>query len=352
MSNNHFQSSLSKKDDVNLTQLVRTKLIRGYAFSGAIHNGSFFHTSLEVFSDGLIYCWEMVDLPMFNGKLASGWVVTSVPDGEPLHIHGIGVICFSDAKWTHTPDSLTGFIESLISDLNPRAENLHDCHGRDTEEVNGMRYAAVSHGNPRPWKPDGPISPLLSGEYGKEITHFRVANGELHLVRASLFQDDTVRISGLPDGESVTSFGEFREQLRDSTIFRLPEKGDRVVIDQLGALTVKDWQWRVSPTELEAEIHDEHQQALGRPGAIRKCMKAHQAYLTNQTTATLDELRRAYEAVPEHLRMYCGDMDTKDIPIRMILYGEEAIKQWSHYQVAEAEGMTLPTIEVPPPPDS
>ncbi len=343
---------LPKRDDVNLTQLVRTKLIRGYAFSGVIHNGSYFHTSLEVFSDGLIYCWEMVDLAMFSAKLDSGWVVTSVPDGEPLHIHGIGNLCFADAEWTHTPDSLMGFIKSLIHDLNPRGENLHDCHGRHTEEVNGVRYAAVSHGNPRPWKPDGPINPFLSGDYGREVTHFRLANGALHLVRASLFPDETVRISGLPSGESVVSFDEFRGQLRDSTIFRLPDKGDRVVIDQLGVVTVKDWQWRVSPNELEAEIHDEHQQALGKPGVIRTCMDAHQAYLADQTIATLDELQRAYDAVPEHLRMYCGDMDTKDIPIRMILYGEEQIEHWSHYQVAKARGMTLPTIEVPPPPDS
>jgi hypothetical protein len=58
-------------------------------------------------------------------------------------------------------------------------------------------------------------------------------------------------------------------------------------------------------------------------------------------------LRRSYEAVPEHLRMYCGDMDTKDIPIRMILYGKDEIKNWSHYAVSKAEGMELPTIEIP-----
>ena len=33
--------------------------------------------------------------------------------------------------------------------------------------------------------------------------------------------------------------------------------------------------------------------------------------------------------------MYCGDMDTKDIPIRMILCGMDEIKNWSHYQAAE-----------------
>jgi hypothetical protein len=38
-----------------------------------------------------------------------------------------------------------------------------------------------------------------------------------------------------------------------------------------------------------------------------------------------EALRKAYEAVPEHLRMYCGDMDSKDEPIRRILgqFGDE-----------------------------
>jgi hypothetical protein len=74
------------------------------------------------------------------------------------------------------------------------------------------------------------------------------------------------------------------------------------------------------------------------------CLAGH---LKNQTKDTLSVLRRSYEAVPEHLRMYCGDMDTKDIPIRMILYGKDEIKNWSHYAVSKAEGMELPTIEIP-----
>ena len=335
---------------MNLTQIVRTKLIRGYAFSGIIHNGSFFHTNLEVFSDGLIYCWEMVDLPMFRSKLGSGWVVTSVPDSEALHIHGIGNLRFSDAKWKHTPDSLMQFIESVLKDLNPRLENLHDCHGRKTEVVNGVRYAVQGHGDPQPWKPDGPINPFLSGSYGRRVTHFRAVEDVLYLVAICLFEDETVRISGLPGGESLMSFEEFQKQLKDSELFRLPEDGDKVIIDQLAAFTARGWEWRVEPNELEAEIHDEHEQAIGRPGAIRTCRDAYQSYMQEQTDATFDGLRQAYEAVPVHLRMYCGDMDTKDIPIRIILYGQDQIKHWSHYQVAMTQGMELPTINIPSPP--
>jgi hypothetical protein len=60
----------------------------------------------------------------------------------------------------------------------------------------------------------------------------------------------------------------------------------------------------------------------GGPGAIRSCIEAHEAYESDPSPERRETLRRAYEAVPEHLRLYCGDMDSKDWPIRRILYGE------------------------------
>lgn len=63
-------------------------------------------------------------------------------------------------------------------------------------------------------------------------------------------------------------------------------------------------------------------------------------------------MRAAYEAVPEHHRMYVGDMDTQDIPVRMILYGEDEIEGWSHRAAARSLGnVELPTIHVPKPTD-
>lgn len=42
-------------------------------------------------------------------------------------------------------------------------------------------------------------------------------------------------------------------------------------------------------------------------------------------------------------------MDTKDIAVRMIIYGEQEIEGWSHYQAAKARGEQLPTIKIPTP---
>jgi hypothetical protein len=106
----------------------------------------------------------------------------------------------------------------------------------------------------------------------------------------------------------------------------------------------------VDPGQLAAEFHDLHERVHGRPGAIQECMLAFRDYLGGPTTEKWSRLRQKYEAVPVHLRSYCGDMDETDIPIRMVLYGKSEIENWSHYQLAKQLGQPLPTIKIPEPP--
>src|SRR2546425_394844 len=96
----------------------------GQEFPGIIHNGSYFLTELQVFADGLINCWEMVDLPMFKEKLRRGWVVTSIPDGSELSIHGIGSVAVTSVAWVHTPKSLVKFVQDIVKTLNPSRREL------------------------------------------------------------------------------------------------------------------------------------------------------------------------------------------------------------------------------------
>ena len=335
---------------MRLASICRTKEIRGYEVPRIIHNGSYFLTELQVFADGLINCWQMVDLPMFKEKLHRGWVVTSIPDREALSIHGVGSVTVMSPAWDHNTKSLVKFIQDVVKTLNPRMENLHDCHGRDTEELNGVRYAAVNTDNPRPWKTDQPISPLVHGMFGGSLRHFQVQDGLLRLVTIQLFKDDSAKIFGISEPQTM-SFGSLMKQLQHRDFFRLPDAGDRVVIEGLVDFTAGEWTYRVDPGQLVAEFHDLNDRVHGRPGAIQECMAAYRDYLAKQSTGTLAALHQKYEAVPTHLRMYCGDMDVKDIPIRMILYGKDQIESWSHYQAAKQVGEELPSIDIPEPPD-
>jgi len=327
---------------MKLASICRTKEIRGHEFPAIIRNGPcYFLINLQVFADGLVNCWQMVDLPIFKEKLRRGWVVTSIPEKEALNIHGIGITAVNGPEWVHTPKSLVGFVEEVVMSLNPRLENLYDCHGRDTY--------AVNTDNPRPWKTDQPISPLVHGMFGASLHHFHIGDGSFHLVNIQLFKDDSAIIFGR--SEPVTlPFNELVQQLEKRDRFRLPERGDQVVIDGLVKFTCGDWDYRVEPNALLAEFHDLHDRVHGRPGAIQECVRAYEHYMAEPSSNAMEALRQKYEAVPEHLRMYCGDMDTKDIPIRMILYGKGEIENWSHYQLAKQLGQELPSITIPEPP--
>jgi len=335
---------------MKLASICRTKEIRGFEFPGIIHNGCYFLTDLQVFADGLVNCWEMVDLPMLRRKLQRGWVVTSIPDGAELNIHGIGAVIVTKPVWVHTPESLVTFVQSVVKTLNPRLENLYDCHGRDTEEIGGVRYAAVNTDSPRPWKADPPITPLVRGMFGDSLRHFEVRDGALHLVTIQLFKDDTAVIFGAGEPQTLAS-AELLKQLENRERFRLPDPGESAVIEGLVTFTVGNWEYRVEPNELVAEFHDLHARVQGRLGAIQECVRAYEEYVATPSAQNREHLRAKYEAVPGHFRMYCGDMDTKDIPIRMILYGQGEIENWSHYQVAKESGEELPSINIPEPTD-
>lgn len=54
-------------------------------------------------------------------------------------------------------------------------------------------------------------------------------------------------------------------------------------------------------------------------------------------------------AVDWSQRHYLGDMDTYDIPIRIILYGDQEVEAWSHFIAARASGKEPPVISVPRP---
>jgi hypothetical protein len=96
----------------------------------------------------------------------------------------------------------------------------------------------------------------------------------------------------------------------------------------------------VDPEDRIREARDAVAMLRGEPGVHALCRRAFEEYeqqeaLARSTqpepealTAARDRLRAAYEAVPAHRRMYLGDMDSKDWPIRLALglddRGEEA----------------------------
>jgi hypothetical protein len=140
----------------------------------------------------------------------------------------------------------------------------------------------------------------------------------LELTRLFVFADGLLRIG--PDGDlfplemlpSRYAEGEISNQAPAGSLVRLPGLGEFRPTGVFGRIAVRD---RIG------EIHDLLNKLNGGSGVVRHCAQFFEEYMREPTSQMKDALRSAYEAVPEHLRCYCGDMDTRDTAIRKVLFG-------------------------------
>lgn len=176
---------------------------------------------------------------------------------------------------------------------------------------------------------------------GTYLTAF-IHNGEYFLSEIKIYADAKVDCWGLVDLET------FKQKVRSGwVVTQLPE-GAHVNISSVASFVAREVHSFIDPEEFIKEVADEIEQLNGRPNSADICREAYKNFQQQQTEEAREELKVAYEAIPEHLRRYVlGDMDVKDFPIRMIIYGEDEIEKWSHRIASRQLGIKpLPTIQV------
>jgi hypothetical protein len=180
---------------------------------------------------------------------------------------------------------------------------------------------------------------LIPGTFLKAFIH---NGGTYYLADIKIYKDAVVDCWGLVDFET------FKQKVASGWVVTTLPEGAKVSVSLLAefrAVGVGSW---VREGEFVKEVADEIERLNGRPTTIEKCSAAYKKFLAEESEEARDFLRQAYEAVPEHNRRFVlGDMDVKDIPVRMIIYGEDEVEKWSHRQVAKSLGIEPPpTISV------
>jgi uncharacterized protein (TIGR02996 family) len=285
----------------------------GKALPAFIHNFSYHLSTVDVYADGAIYCWGYVDLPLFRGKLTQGWVVPRAEVGGTLSVHNLGQARVAAAVWDHSSGDVERVVTDALRELNPTMGGLLDMGGTDTEVRDGIRYAKGSGwGQAQPYR----VTPAGDEVAGSELPVLEVVAGGYWLRPWLVYADGLSQLGYatelMPLDVVGRMFGEGRLALS------VPA-GAWVALDGLGRFRAGEGSWYIEPGERIREASDLIDQLNGGPGAIGRCVEAHRAYESDPSPERRETLRGAYEAVPEHLRMYCGDMDSKDGPIRRIL---------------------------------
>lgn len=312
----------NKTSSKSLTTITRTETYEGFSIPGIIHNMQYHFTNLQVYKDGLVYCWDMVDLKLFKEKLKSGWVVTHIPDGEYISLFSLGHWTIDNSSWDfNSADSYYDYVYSLVKILNPNLENLYNCHGTTEKIVGNVRVSALAMPNPKPYYEYGESKIFPERIKGKNLNIFyRSEDHKLYLAQLSIFVDGKIEIANIPEKKYFT-IDQVEELITNKTLLtNLPFK-ERVIILGLGSFDIVNGAG-VDIKDKYAEILDVYEELKSGKNSFERCREALSKYKSSPSDELKEELKVAYEKVPRHQRMFVGDMDTKDHEVKQIIYGK------------------------------
>lgn len=330
------------------TKVARTRVIEGFSIPAIIHNSSYFFVDLIVYEDGTVECWELTDLSLFRKKLDQGWVKLSIPNGKSISIHGLGSWKIDEGSWHFDKESFYEYVVSIIKKLNPKSQNFYKIYER---KVNGVMIMESGRGKiyeeQKRFAQDV-FPPRINGE---SFDLFFKQNNKYFLVNLIVFGDNKIQVHRLPEIIEL-DFQEIQKQVEAGNLLTEIPESSVVEIYGLGSFKTLSSDYPCAKIEDKLlEIRDLIEKLNNRPDSIEICRQLFEEYIKNPTVEVKEKLKIAYENIPEHMRAYIGDMDVKDTAVRMIIYGEDEIKNWSHYIAAENVGEELPTINVPKPKD-
>lgn len=253
-------------------------------------------------------------------------------------------------EWYYNKETFYNYIDSLVTKLNPKRENLFDCKGRTTNLIGTVQVSRFSSPNPLSFYISKQHEVFPERTNGKRFTiFFRDEDEKLYLTDISIFKNGHVEIAQLPSKREF-QFSDLKKLIDSSRLISNVPVGERVTIHGLGSFNIISGQGIDIKNKYD-ELVDFYNSLQGEEKRLDKCRRIFDEYLRNPTKKLREDLKTAYEEVPDHQKIFVGDMDTKDIQVRMIIYGEQEIEHWSNYIISKEKGYELPKIHVPKPID-
>ncbi len=299
-----------------VTPIQRQRTIEGTTIAGIIQNMGYHFCDVEIFADGMINAWHLNDLTQFASRFEAGSlrILTSIPDGETFSIFGLGEYRVSKAQWQHTPQSYLRKVEQTLRILNPTLSNLYCVTQHELDQNERRRIVYCSHA--QPYRVTAEIG--YSTEPGRKTRLFVRHDDRCLLANICVFKSGSVRISH-PDLIEQTTLEELDTGFREGRFITSIETPLEVSCGELGVLTLVNANYCVNINSKRKELHAMFD-TLDRRDRHEKCRQAYFQYLEDPSEFNRDQLREAYEKVPEHERIYLGDMDTRDTDYQRILY--------------------------------
>ena len=304
-----------------MENIYYTRRVKGVSVPGIIHNNSYFYTKLSVYEDGMVDCWRAVDLEGLRKEMEKGWVVPQVPYDQQLSIHGIGTLEIQEARWLYDKESFYEHIVNLIKQMNPELKNLHEIQAN--ERINEKYTFAAAPGTP--YREEGKF--LKKTINGSQQAAFYRKDGGLYMTELSVYEDKRFRID--MEDDRLFCLEEITDMIKADILYSYPVEGEWLFMPALGDIKVKFRPHRnlITKEERVKEIEQLCARIAGEDDAAQRCIAAYHDYLEWPTEQKRERLKQLYLEVPEHERMYLGDMDVKDGDYIRIIYHPEKKRQ-------------------------
>ncbi|WP_145408225.1 DUF7638 domain-containing protein [Paenibacillus xylanexedens] len=302
-----------------MQNIRRTKQIEGTTTPGIIHNGGHhFLIPVQIYEDGMINCWELVDLKELKQKIEEYWLGPDVPVGETISIHGLGAYRVEQANWTHNNSSYYEHIERKIRALNPEFRNIFEVTPRLQQLKENRRVS------PSPQAVDFAVVQELFYEtiQGDGFSIFMKYEGWHYLVHLVVYENGKVVIYQLPNHVEMV-IDELAAWFQDGTFFTTIDRPVAIRILDLGEVTFSEEQYAENVEDKYQELLDIYKKLTGEQTTFEACRHAYHMYLEDPSEFNRAVLKEKYERVPEHQRMYLGDMDSRDMDYQRIIYSPE-----------------------------
>lgn len=301
---------------MKMQKIRRKKLIEGTTVPGIIHNGGqYFYINLDVYEDGMVNCWELVDLKGLKEKIDQGWLTPMVPKGKSLSIHGLGSYKIDSTNWLYDKNTYYNNVVNKIKKLNPEFENIYTIT-RFQKELNETRK--IIHSPPAI---DFYVVQEMFYETveGKGYFIFMNENEKNYLVNLVLYENGLVGIYN-SDFEKYYQIDEVVELFKNRILFTEFNHPINVSIPELGEMCFSAVLYAADIEDKQKELFDMLNKLKGNKTTLEICREAYYNYLSNPSEYNRVYLKEKYELVPEHERMFLGDMDSKDSDYQRIIY--------------------------------
>lgn len=298
------------------TKVYRKQVIEGYAVPAFIRNANNYFVNLYVYENGRVADWNFEDFEHFKKDVEKGWVRTMVPDGENISIFELGSFTITNGNWLYSNESFIEHIASLIAELNPHLDNQYVYRPK---KIKGITYGESGNGTVYKDAPRYPNDSMPNKTDGESTNLFYKSGDKYYMVSLSVFADETFRVDRLQES-IIVSQQQLEQWIADGILLTAIPDGSLVEIYGLGSFIITQTDYTEEIQNKLLALKDAIRKLKGEPTTVRICIDALEAYNQNPSGENKEKLKQAYEAIPEHHRVYVGDMDTRDSEVISIIY--------------------------------